>query len=57
MMAGKPSPAPNYHLARINQPWALRSPGTCGTGASRELMLIWIGCVWGLGGGPIHLTL
>jgi hypothetical protein len=22
-MAGKPSPQPHYHLARINQPWTL----------------------------------
>jgi len=31
-MAGKPSPAPNYHLARINQPprRAIRSPGVFG---------------------------
>ena len=36
MTAGKPSPAPNYHLPQINQP-AQRSPGEAGakSGASR----------------------
>jgi hypothetical protein len=35
MMAGKPSPRPNYHLERINQPVQAEAPARGGTGASR----------------------
>ena len=37
VVAGKPPPPPNYHLARIIQPWALISPGAWTlAGASRS---------------------
>ena len=56
MMAGKPSPSPNYHLTEINQldiKKPRRSPGR-GTGAS--CADFWTGCLgWG-GEKPIRLS-